>query len=121
MVLACLLHDASECYMSDVPTPFKKELRDYQEQEEHLLSVIYEKFLGSDLTAEEQAQLKRIDRAMLWYDLENLLGEVQYGEVPDLHIDLDYAVRPFAEVEDEYLGLFAKYSGTETFKHALEF
>ena len=23
MVLACLLHDASECYMSDVPTPFK--------------------------------------------------------------------------------------------------
>ena len=26
MVLACLLHDASECYMSDVPTPFKKEL-----------------------------------------------------------------------------------------------
>lgn len=121
MVLACLLHDASECYMSDVPTPFKKELRDYQEQEEHLLSVIYEKFLGSDLTAEEQAQLKRIDRAMLWYDLENLLGEVQYGEVPDLHIDLDYAVRPFAEVEDEYLGLFAKYSGTATFKHALEF
>ena len=26
MVLACLLHDASECYMSDVPTPFKNEL-----------------------------------------------------------------------------------------------
>lgn len=121
MVLACLLHDASECYMSDVPTPFKKELPDYQEQEEHLLSIIYEKFLGSDLTAEEQAQLKRIDRAMLWYDLENLLGEVQYGEVPDLHIDLDYAVRPFAEVEDEYLELFAKYSRTAIFKHALEF
>lgn len=29
MVLACLLHDASECYMSDVPTPFKKELPEY--------------------------------------------------------------------------------------------
>ncbi len=26
MILACLLHDASECYLSDVPTPFKKEL-----------------------------------------------------------------------------------------------
>ena len=24
MVLACLLHDASECYMSDIPRPFKK-------------------------------------------------------------------------------------------------
>ena len=95
MVLACLLHDASECYMSDVPTPFKKELPEYQEQEEHLLRMIYE-----------------IDHAMLLYDLENLLGEVQYGEIPDLQIDLDYTVRSFAEVEDEYLTLFAKYSGT---------
>lgn len=46
MVLACLLHDASECYMSDVPTPFKKELPEYQ------------------------AQLNEIDHAMLLYDLE---------------------------------------------------
>ena len=92
MVLACLLHDASECYMSDVPTPFKKELPEYQ------------------------AQLNEIDHAMLLYDLENLLGEVQYGEIPDLQIDLDYTVRPFAEVEDEYLMLFAKYSGTAASK-----
>lgn len=65
MVLACLLHDASECYMSDVPTPFKNELPEYQEQEEHLLGIIYEKFLGSDLTEEEQKELKKIDHAML--------------------------------------------------------
>ena len=24
MILVCLLHDASECYMSDVPRPFKR-------------------------------------------------------------------------------------------------
>ena len=47
MILACLLHDASECYMSDVPRPFKKELPEYQKWEDHLLSLIYEKFLGS--------------------------------------------------------------------------
>ena len=110
--LACLLHDASECYMSDVPSPFKKTLPEYQEQEEHLLGIIYEKFLGSDLTEEEQKELKEIDHAMLWYDLEYLLGEIQYGEIPELHIDLDYAVRPFEEVEEEYLSLFEKYSGT---------
>ena len=100
MVLACLLHDASECYMSDVPTPFKNELPEYQDQEEHLLGIIYEKFLGSDLTEEEQKELKKIDHAMLWYDLEHLLGEIQYGEIPELHIDLDYTVRPFEEVEE---------------------
>ncbi|MFR6164191.1 MAG: hypothetical protein ACLUJR_15180 [Mediterraneibacter gnavus] len=31
--------------------PFKKELPEYQEQEEHLLRMIYEKFLGSTLTS----------------------------------------------------------------------
>ena len=111
MVLACLLHDASECYMSDVPTPFKNELPEYQEQEEHLLSMIYEKFLGSDLTEEEQKVLKEIDHAMLWYDLEHLLGETQYGEIPELHIELDYTVHSFSEVEEEYLALYEKYSG----------
>ena len=73
MILACLLHDASECYLSDVPTPFKKELPEYQERENRLLSMIYKKFLGSDLSEEEQIQLKEIDRAMLWYDLKRLL------------------------------------------------
>ena len=110
VILACLLHDASECYMSDVPTPFKNELPEYQEQEEHLLSMVYEKFLDSDLTEEEQKELKEIDHAMLWYDLEHLLGEIQYGEIPELHIELDYTVHSFSEVEEEYLALYEKYS-----------
>ena len=44
----------SECYMSDVPSPFKKELSEYNEREERMLSMIYEKFLGSD--TEEKMQ-----------------------------------------------------------------
>ena len=84
--------------------------QEYQEQEEHLLSMVYEKFLDSDLTEEEQKELKEIDHAMLWYDLEHLLGEIQYGETAELHIDLDYTVRPFEEVEEEYLSLFEKFS-----------
>lgn len=110
MVLACLLHDASECYMSDVPAPFKKELPEYQELEEKLLSMIYEKFLGLDLTEEEQKKLKEIDKAMLWYDLEYLLGEKQDEEAPTLKIDLDYTMQDFKKVEEEYLLLFEEYS-----------
>ena len=111
MSLACLLHDASECYMSDIPRPFKQELPAYREYEDRLLDMIYERFLGTRLSEEEQAQLKEIDDAMLWYDLENLLGEIQYGEAPDLHIDIDYSVRPFQDVEKEYLELYYLYSG----------
>ena len=110
MILACLLHDASECYLSDVPAPFKKELPEYQERENRLLSMIYKKFLGSDLSEEEQIQLKEIDRAMLWYDLKRLLKEPQSGEAPQLHMELNYKVRSFSEVEKEYLALFARYS-----------
>ena len=113
IVLACLLHDASECYMSDIPRPFKRELQEYREHEERLLDMIYEKFLGSPLNSEEQSQLKEIDDAMLWYDLEYLLGEKQYGEIPQLHIDPDYSVRPFQDVEKEYLELFHQLSGEE--------
>ena len=113
LALACLLHDASECYMSDVPSPFKKTLPEYQEQEAYLLHLIYEKFLGSDLTAQEQAQLEEIDHVMLWYDLDGLLGEKQDGEPPKLHIELDYTVEPFAKVEAEYIRIFEKYSRSE--------
>ena len=111
MELACLLHDASECYMSDIPRPFKKGLPDYRAREERLLDTIYRKFTGSSLTPEEQAQLKAIDDAMLWYDLKILLGEKQSGDVPELQIDLDYSVRPFPDVEEEYLELFHYFSG----------
>ncbi len=109
MILACLLHDASECYLSDVPSPFKKSLPAYGEQEDRLLSLIYEKFLGTDLTEEEQRQLKEIDHAMLWYDLKELLGEGQTREKPKLCISLDYSVRSFKEVEEEYLAIYEKY------------
>ena len=110
LILACLLHDASECYMSDIPRPFKKELPEYREHENRLLDMIYERFLGSALTAEEQKQLKAIDDAFLWYDLTVLLGETPAGEAPKLQIMPDYTVRPFTEVEQEYLEMFGKYA-----------
>ena len=118
MALACLLHDACECYMSDIPRPFKKDIPEYQKREDALLEMIYTKFLGAPLNEEEQRTLKEIDDAMLWYDLKYLLDEVQFGEIPETHIDLDYTVRPFQDVEKEYLDLFDLYSGEEHPKQA---
>ena len=109
LVLACLLHDAAECYLSDVPRPFKKKLPAYQEAEDRILSLVYQRFLGSELTEEEAAVLKGIDDDLLWYDLEILLNEKQTGNRPALHIELSYAVRPFAAVEQEYLELYEQY------------
>lgn len=105
--LGCLLHDASECYMSDVPSPFKHELPRYQSWEDHLLNMIYRKFLGSPLTPNEAAEVKRIDHAMLYYDLDELL-EKQLDPPPALLVKPDHEERPFADVEMEYLQIFTK-------------
>ena len=60
VAFACLLHDASECYLSDVPRPFKKTLSGYKEQEKNLLDLIYQKYLGSPLNAKEEQLLKEM-------------------------------------------------------------
>ena len=111
MVLACLLHDASECYMSDVPRPLKINLPAYQKRESELLKMVYTKFLGSPLSEEEQRMLKEIDDVMLWYDLECLLDEMQPGQPPETKITIDYSFRPFQDVEKEYLDLFFLHFG----------
>lgn len=110
VVLACLLHDASEAYMSDVPRPLKEILPEYVRAEEKLINLIYTKFLGSPLTEEEQILVKKVDDDLLYFDLRELLGIQDLGEEPKLKITLDYGLRPFEEVEQEYLELFKKWS-----------
>ena len=113
VILACLLHDASEAYMSDVPRPFKAALPEYVQAEEQLLEKIYEHFLGSELTEEEQRLVKVIDDDMLYYDLKVLLNEPSEKVAPQLKIELDYTVVPFEEVEKKYLELYQKWSEVE--------
>ena len=42
--LAGLLHDASEAYIGDMPSPFKKLMPDYKKLEDNLMKVIAQKF-----------------------------------------------------------------------------
>ena len=110
LILASLLHDASECYLSDVPRPFKKTLSGYKEKEKNLLDLIYQKYLGSPLNAKEEQLLKEIDDAMLWFDLTYLLNEPQEREAPEIHITIDYTVRAFEETEKKYLELYSFFT-----------
>lgn len=108
--MACLLHDAAECYLSDVPRPLKLSMPQYHGYEERLLSVIYKKFLGSDIKPEENKLVREIDDVMLHYDLSNLLG-VEEDSEPVIHTTLNYDFTPFDAVEAEYLELFNKLEG----------
>lgn len=109
VVLACLLHDASESYLSDVPRPFKACLPDYRLYENRLLDVIYKRFLGSELTPGEQAQVREIDDDMLYFDMRDLLHDAPNRPEPVMKSVFSTDYRPFEEVEAQYLDLYEKY------------
>lgn len=109
VILACLLHDAGEAYMSDVPRPLKAAMPEYVQTEEKLLHLIYEKYLGSTLTEEEAGLVKAIDDDLLYYDLKILLNEYLERPEPKLHIQLNYDFIPFEQVEETYLKIYEQY------------
>lgn len=110
VAMACLIHDASEAYMSDVPRPFKAYLGEYRALEEKFMDVVYEKYLGSPLKAEEKALMEKIDDDMLWYNLRDLLYQPPEGEAPAMKSEFSQAFVPFEEIEAAYLALFEKLS-----------
>lgn len=104
--LACLLHDAGEAYMSDVPRPVKMGMPQYRVLEDEIIRVVYEKYLGSDLTPEEQRLVKQVDDDMLYFDMKVLLGEKSDREAPEMMSIFSQEYVPFIEVEEQYLELF---------------
>ena len=106
IALICLLHDASEGYMSDVPRPFKQYIKDDRLWEDKLLSCIYERFLGSDITEEEQKILKTLDNDLLAYDLHYLLNETLREPLPKLFHAYSYERERFEETAERYLRLY---------------
>jgi len=105
--LACLLHDAGEAYLSDVTRPVKEELPQYKQIEDPLQAAIWRKFLGSDLTEEENRQVFAIDDDLLDHEFLNLMGVALWEPLPKLASQPEYEFIPFAECAREYCRLFA--------------
>lgn len=104
--LACLLHDGSEAYLSDVTRPVKQELPRYTEIEEPLQDAIWLKFLGTPLTEEENRQVFAIDDDILWHEFVNLMGAALSDTEPALASSPIYEFMGFESCRDEYLHLF---------------
>jgi 5'-deoxynucleotidase YfbR-like HD superfamily hydrolase len=108
--LACLLHDAAESYISDVTRPVKCRLTGYEQIEEYVLGVVFDKFGLGDLSGDELRAIKDIDDAMLYYEFEALAG-VQIRDIaPVITMAHDFAYKPMADVERDFLSLFEALS-----------
>lgn len=104
--LACLLHDGSEAYLSDVTRPVKEEIPRYREIEDPLQDVIWQKFLGEALTKEEYRQVFEIDDDILENEFPALMGAKLKETVPALRSEPQFQFEDFQKTEKEFLALF---------------
>lgn len=68
--IAALLHDASEAYLMDIPSPIKKRLANYKEIEDKLMLLISQKF-GFKLPLHDD--IKEADNFMLQWEWSTLM------------------------------------------------
>ena len=104
--LACLLHDASEAYLSDVTRPVKAELSRYKEIEAPLQETIWNKWLGEPLTEEEHKLVFDIDDAILAHEFLNLMGEKIMDQIPEIYSAPQFAFTGFDASKQQFLRLF---------------
>lgn len=66
--MEALMHDASETYIVDVPTPIKKRMPEYLVVEEEIMHLVAKKF-GFSLPMSQE--VKKLDRQALEFEWEN--------------------------------------------------
>ena len=106
--LACLLHDASEAYLSDVTRPVKAELPRYKEIEAPLQETIWNKWLGETLSEEERKQVFDIDDAILAHEFLDLMGEKLTEKIPQIYSVPQFAFVGFDAAKQQFLRLFRR-------------
>ncbi len=104
--LGCLLHDASESYISDLTRPVKKNLSAYFNIEAKLQRVIYDRFGLGDLTEAEKLQISEVDDALLYCEFKELMDVKVTDSVPEMAMVHDFSQRDFISVEKEFLSCF---------------
>ena len=107
-VLACLLHDASEAYLSDITRPVKGCLPEYRRIEQVLQEMIYEKYLIAPPTEREREIVKRMDDTCLYYEFEHFTAVLP-----------EYREGPMREVEKKFLALFEKLMAQTVQEHGV--
>lgn len=118
-----LLHDATEAYIMDIPTPVKLQLDQYKRVEKNLEASIYKKF-NSSVLPEIKDIIKWADYIMLINEAQNLFAhniddweDVNHARRSDLYpnpasVDYDglYLGKPRTseETEKDFLKLFTE-------------
>ncbi|MEG1345026.1 MAG: HD domain-containing protein [Terrisporobacter sp.] len=116
VILACLLHDASEAYISDIIRPVKRNLQGYLEVEKQLQSTIYEIFLGEAINEEEQKLIDSVDDTLLYHEFIHYMDKELPLNKEELRSKPEFKFVDFKEIEDKYKNLFYSFQDKITLK-----
>lgn len=111
--LACLLHDASEAYLSDVTRPVKAELPRYKEIEAPLQKAIWNKWLGKPLNEVDLKQVFEIDDVILAHEFLHLMNAQIVEVTPQIVSEPEFAFVGFEPCKQEFLCLFRQLMDLE--------
>lgn len=101
VVLSCLFHDASEAYMSDLITPIKKQMKEYQIIEDQLLETIFQAF-HIQLKDEEKIIWKEMDHLLLETELKEMMPLEENRSTVTLMSEPDLKEHYYREIEEEF-------------------
>jgi hypothetical protein len=109
--LGCLLHDASESYISDLTRPVKGNLPDYVLIEAKLQAMIYDRFGLGDLSEKELLQIDEINDTLLHYEFEALMDYQIFEQTPHKAAEHTFHFEDHVKVEREYISSFQRLTG----------
>lgn len=103
--LQALMHDATEAYIPDMPSPIKLLLPDFMEMEDKIAVSIAEAF---DLPVELPEIVHRIDKEIRGTEIKHLFTSLKGDDVwaKDLHPDLEITPWPPAYTTQRFLKKF---------------
>ena len=116
--LACLLHDASEAYLSDITRPVKAELPKYLEIEKPLQNAIGNKWIQPSLTDDELQLVFQIDDIMLCHEFLSLMNKHLFPVITALKTHPTFDFCDFDQVEKEYLLSFHQLIGANNIQQS---
>ncbi|MHB1314334.1 MAG: DUF429 domain-containing protein [Christensenellales bacterium] len=104
--LACLLHDATESYIADIPRPVKHRLIGYDVLEKMINQIIFEVFGIPELNSEETENISIIDNALLHYEFKALMDIQIFKVEPYILAEHNFEYKEQGDVYRQFIRLF---------------
>lgn len=101
--LFCLLHDATECYVSDLTRPVKRHFPLYYKAEGALAGVIFDTLCQTRPTPEEHILVGEVDDCLLYHEFLALCGVRMFDDEPRRLAVLHFDEARIETVREQYL------------------